>query len=123
MAVLNMTQAAKAAGITRKTLYTHIASGKVSTVDVSGIRGIDVSEIHRVYGDIGYKVTPDTDSIHADNDRLRAELLAARELLRAKDQTIEVQAQALRLLEHRTVEVVDQEQPSWIVRLLLHKIW
>ena len=75
MAVINFTQAATVAGITRKTLYKHVASGKVSVVDVDGIRGIDTAEIHRVYGE---NVTWDTQDTHTDNERLRAELLAAR---------------------------------------------
>lgn len=47
---LNLTQAAQAAGITRKTLYNHIKQGKISTSrDGKNNPVIDVSELIRVY--------------------------------------------------------------------------
>ena len=53
MAELNLTQAAKAAGIARGTLYKHIQEGKISCqLDDKGKRVIDTSELMRVYGDI-----------------------------------------------------------------------
>ena len=53
MAKLNLTQAAKAAGIARGTLYKHIDEGKLSCqLDDKGKRVIDTSELMRVYGEI-----------------------------------------------------------------------
>ena len=53
MAKLNLTQAAKAAGIARGTLYKHIQEGKISCqLDDKGKRIIDTSELMRVYGEI-----------------------------------------------------------------------
>ena len=50
MAKLNLTQAAKAAGIARGTLYRHIADGKVTWEENgNGERVIDTSELLRVY--------------------------------------------------------------------------
>ena len=50
MAKLNLTQAAKAAGIARGTLYRHIADGKVTCEqNGNGERVIDISELLRVY--------------------------------------------------------------------------
>ena len=139
MALLSISQAARTAGVSRQTLHTYIKQGKLTTQqDNDGNPLLDTSDLLRVCGafkidskiltPVLHALTPD---LQADNGLLRAELTSARELLRekeqtirAKDQTIEVQAQALRLLEHRTVEVVvDQDQPSWIVRILTHKIW
>ena len=50
MAKLNLTQAAKAAGIARGTLYRHIADGKVTCEqNGNGERVIDISKLLRVY--------------------------------------------------------------------------
>ena len=50
MAKLNITQAAKRAGIGRNTLYDHMKKGKVSyEVGDSGKKLIDTSELERVY--------------------------------------------------------------------------
>lgn len=58
MAKLNITQAAKAAGISRNTLYAHIRSGKISCEkDKSGNKSIDISELQRVYGSIEHRRT------------------------------------------------------------------
>ncbi len=58
MAKLNLTQAAKAAGIARGTLYKHIQEGKISCqLDDKGKRVIDTSELMRVYGEINQPET------------------------------------------------------------------
>lgn len=54
---LNLTQAAKAAGITRRTLYNHINQGKVTASrDGKNNPVIDVSELIRVYGNVSLPV-------------------------------------------------------------------
>lgn len=54
---LNLTQAAKAAGVTRRTLYNHINQGKVTTSrDEKNNPVIDVSELIRVYGNVSLPV-------------------------------------------------------------------
>ena len=64
MPKLNISQAARAAGVTRRTFYRHIESGKV-TVEIGqdGNRLIDLSEMHRVYGALKSVDTP----LHSDN--------------------------------------------------------
>ena len=51
MSILTITDAAKAAGISRPTLYRRIKSGQLSTVRQSdGTKGIDSAELLRVFG-------------------------------------------------------------------------
>ncbi|WP_154965282.1 hypothetical protein [Klebsiella grimontii] len=50
--LLNLTQAAEAVGITRKTLYSHIDKGLVSVTRQNGKRYVDVSELIRHYGSV-----------------------------------------------------------------------
>ena len=50
---LNLTQASRAAGISRSTRYRHIRKGRVSVeIDGDGERCIDVSELIRCYGEV-----------------------------------------------------------------------
>ena len=59
--LLNLTQAADAVGITRKTLYSHIDKGLVSVTRQQGKRYVDVSELIRYYGSVSLpqeKVNP-----------------------------------------------------------------
>ena len=51
MAILTPTQAAKAAGIGRSTLYRYLHKGKLSAIQhPKGGRGIDTAELERVFG-------------------------------------------------------------------------
>ena len=50
--LLNLTQAAEAVGVTRKTLYSHIEKGLISVTRSQGKRYVDVSELLRHYGDV-----------------------------------------------------------------------
>jgi len=50
---LNLSQAAKAVGITRRTLYNHVRSGKVTVSrDMKNNPSVDVSELIRAYGNV-----------------------------------------------------------------------
>ena len=53
MAILSISTAAKAAGISRQSMYNHIKDGTISvTMDNFDKKGIDLSEILRVFGEI-----------------------------------------------------------------------
>lgn len=63
MTKLNMSEAARAAGITRATLYRHIEKGKVSKEeDADGNPVIDLSELLRVYPNLNTDYKRDVDS-------------------------------------------------------------
>ena len=50
--IVNISEAARMASKTRRTIYKHIDQGKLSTArDSKGNKGIEVSELIRVYGD------------------------------------------------------------------------
>jgi len=53
MAILSISAAAAAAGVSRQTLYNIIKEGKITvTTDNAGRRGIDTSELLRVFGEL-----------------------------------------------------------------------
>ena len=50
MALVTISEASRLTGKARKTLYTHIKKGKVSSrLDKDGVRKIDTSELARIY--------------------------------------------------------------------------
>ena len=68
MAILTPTQAAKAAGIGRSTLYRYLRNGKLSVTRLpKGGRGIDTAELERVFGPLRQAGTPqDIPSEHGE---------------------------------------------------------
>lgn len=65
MTKLNLSEAARAAGITRATLYRHIKKGKLSKEsDHEGNPLIDVSELMRVYPELNLDAAKDTGGEH-----------------------------------------------------------
>lgn len=66
--LLNLSQAAKAVGITRRTLYNHVRSGKVTiSRDVKNNPSVDVSELIRVYGNVQLPEKQIPTIIHREN--------------------------------------------------------
>ena len=51
--LLSMSDAAKALGVTRITLYRWIDSGKIETVSFGGYRAVHIKEIERLKGERG----------------------------------------------------------------------
>lgn len=104
MALVNITQAANIAGITKSTLYKHIKQGKVtSCLTPDGNKAIDTNELARVYGVLTATVAADTNDgfsqLQLDNDRLRSELHEVRGLFVAKDTYITALKRQVLLLE------------------------
>ncbi|EME3604245.1 hypothetical protein VYJ28_004608 [Yersinia enterocolitica] len=66
--LLNLSQAAQAAGITRRTLYNHVKQGKV-TVSRDGKNNpvVDVSELIRVYGNVNLPEKQIPSISHSEN--------------------------------------------------------
>jgi hypothetical protein len=66
--LLNLSQAAKAVGITRRTLYNHVRSGKVTiSRDMKNNPSVDVSELIRVYGNVRLPEKQIPTIIHREN--------------------------------------------------------
>lgn len=82
---LNLSDAAKAAGVSRKTIYAHIDKGLLSVTRKQGKRLIHVAELERHYGSVtlkkllGNKATQQQDT---QKDEQIAVLTAAVEALR-----------------------------------------
>jgi hypothetical protein len=73
MAKVNITQAAKMAGVSRGTIHNHIKSGKLSTEKTAdGKPVIDVSELLRVFPNLVTPGTPKSDStnVHASTSQI-----------------------------------------------------
>lgn len=107
--LLNLTQAADAVGITRKTLYSHIDKGLVSVTRQQGKRYIDVSELIRHYGSVSIpeeKVNDVTRSQtkHSDDAILamQRELVELRKLIEKQQLLLEDKQQTEQLRELMT---------------------
>lgn len=107
--LLNLTQAADAVGITRKTLYSHIDKGFVSVTRQQGKRYVDVSELIRHYGSVSLpeeKVNTVTRSqTKHDDDAISAmqrELVELRKLIEKQQLLLEDKQETDRLREQVT---------------------
>ncbi|HBS7370540.1 helix-turn-helix domain-containing protein [Klebsiella pneumoniae] len=107
--LLNLTQAAEAVGITRKTLYSHIDKGLVSVTRQQGKRYVDVSELIRYYGSVSLpeeKINTVTRSQTKHNDdtilAMQRELVELRKLIEKQQLLLEDKQEADRLREQVT---------------------
>lgn len=127
----NISQAAKMAGVSRRTLQRHIDKGKVScSTDESGNKFIDTSELLRVYGDLtpqddAPRVTPRTDTVtHLDTPdvtrtlreqvtELQRQLQAQMEKNELQESRFNTQIEAIRedsrKREDRLLEILDRQ--------------
>lgn len=106
MAQIGIAEAAKLVGRDRKTLYLAIKKGRLTaTVNDSGVRQVDTTELMRVYGafhkvnsgatvEIPHDTTPQIALLEMENRHLK-------ERLAEKDQHLEDMRNTVRLLEHK----------------------
>jgi len=115
MAILGLREAARAAGVSRQTIYRYASAGKLSTVHRDdGTQGADTSELLRVFGSLRTpetvsKTAPVTQRDRVDDRLLQAlegELEATRQALRLTQTELEKagerEARLLGLLESQT---------------------
>lgn len=134
MALLDLTAAAKAAGISRQTLYRKMADGTVSwDVDHQGKRRIDTAELLRVFGPLhshaenlndvpsntvrhsaetveGYKIAIDTLKSQVESERQRASRAEA-EVDFLRTTLTKAQDDVQKLLTHQRDE--PKNRPWW----------
>lgn len=120
---LNLTQAAKAAGVTRRTLYNHINQGKVTASrDKKNNPVIDISELVRVYGNISLPVKKVPSILHSKNiqDNFTPEVLNSlvKEVKELKQAfTLMLEDKAMREAERVKAEEEHQKLQQEITRL------
>jgi hypothetical protein len=135
MPEVNISEASRLSGVSRKTIQRYIAQGKLSaTVDGTGGRtnkGIEISELVRVFGNLSHPAHATAQgqcpNVPMDNVAPSAgEIDALKTALSAKNETIQVLtrqvdglqtqlAQVTGLLEYRKPEVLApaQKQTNW----------
>ena len=119
MSILTITEAAKAAGISRPTLYRRVKSGQLSTIrQPDGTKGIDSAELLRVFGTLRTVTDHNVNNGHHETDEVLRErikglrreselLLQENELLRTQLANAENEKnRLLGLLEQRLLGVL-----------------
>jgi len=122
MAILNMTEAAKRAGISRTTLWRKVKAGVLSaTTSPDGSPGIDEAELTRVFHSETVE-QPERDAGKQDGtevERLKTENSHLRELIEHKNIIIGMQERELRKLEHRPPVEPEKKRGFWATLLRL----
>jgi len=118
MARLNLTEAAKAANVSRSTLYRHIKEGRISrTLNHNNEPVIDVSELMRVYGELEQRYSTKTQPIEQrETDKGHLELQQEIEILKLK---LEHAEELKKRAEEAKVQW--QEQAEKLALMLTHQ--
>lgn len=103
MAKLNLSQAAKAVGKNRVTIWRHINSGKLSAEkDRDGNPLVDTSELLRVYGELKSNATrSNTKKQHDETPSYEELLLLVKEMRREQSEMKEMISTLQNRLEHK----------------------
>jgi len=105
---LNMSQAAQAAGITRRTLYNHVKQGKVTTSrDKKNNPVIDVSELIRAYGNVSLPVKKIPIVTHRKNTQ---ENFSSEQLQAMQKEIAELKQAVTHMLEDKTARETERKQ-------------
>lgn len=110
MAILNISAAARAAGVDRTTIQRAIKNGRLSlTRDATGRRGVDVAELERVFGplqpDSGKGAAAPQQTAEREVIELLCEQLAQAQADKARLLgLLEQEQQARRTLEQKLLE-------------------
>ena len=146
MALVSISEAARLAGKSRKTIHTYVTLGKVTKVtDAQGRPKIDTSELIRVFGEISVtgekqksqcnvtqevtpsSVTPTVSEYH-QVDVLKKEVEMLRELLAEKDKRNDDLKQALLLIESKLPKTTEpkpepQHEPTSHLPTVTKRSW
>lgn len=123
--ILSISAAAQTAGIDRRTLQRAIKSGRISaTVDATGRRGVDVTELLRVYGPLLGTPQASTQGQRAALSQVTAAAGATDALVEVLREQVRQMQEQLRLAQEREarlltmLEVEQQARREMEVKLL-----
>lgn len=114
--MLNISDSARVVGISRKTLYEHIKSGKVSVTRQGNKRYISVSELLRAYGSIKRELLPEGDArLQSDlkrkgNSKETDLILTRLERLVKDNEDLRTEVNALKELTQLQIEYNDKQK-------------
>lgn len=113
MPILTITEAAKAAGISRPTLYRRIKSGDLSTTrQADGTKGIDSAELMRVFGALHPVTNHDVkNGRHETNEVLRERIKGLEresELLQRENELLRIQLANAENEKNRLLGLLEQ---------------
>jgi hypothetical protein len=103
MSVLNITEAAKAANVSRSYLYKLKAKGGISFTEDNGNPGVDTSEILRVFGRLHQIKTPE--QLELESLQLTERVAGMRDTLAAKDSHINTLTDLNEVLKRQVIEL------------------
>jgi len=105
---LNMSQAAQAVGITRRTLYNHVKQGKITTSrDKKNNPVIDVSELIRAYGNVTLPVKKIPKITHSENTQGN---FLSEQLQAMQKEIAELKLAVTHMLEDKTARENERKQ-------------
>ena len=115
MPILTITEAAKAAGISRPTLYRRIKSGQLSTARHSdGTKGVDSSELVRVFGTLQADTNHTVKTKHHEIESVLQERIKGlereNELLQQNNEFLRVQLADEKNEKNRILGLLEQRQ-------------
>ena len=100
MSILTFSQAIRAAGVARSTIYRYVKEGKLSATRFpDGRRGIDTAELERVFGPLQ---SFDTSQIIASKQSRTAKKQVG--MFQGRDEIIELLRQQVQMLERELVD-------------------
>ncbi len=131
MATVSISEAARLAGVSRKTIQRHIASGKLSATLSQGanasLRQVEISELMRVYGQLDAPVpvtsAPQVLNLSYSDDAFRQIIDTQKEaigILKTQVEELKVEKKELRaqvagLLEYRKPETPPHQPSRWLL--------
>jgi len=117
---LNMSQAAQAAGITRRTLYNHVKQGKVTTSrDEKNNPVVDVAELIRAYGNVSLPVKKIPIVTHRKNAQ---ENFPSEQLQAMQKEIAELKLAVTHMLEDKTARESERKQYEEEISTLNEKL-
>jgi len=117
---LNMSQAAQAAGITRRTLYNHVKQGKVTTSrDEKNNPVVDVAELIRAYGNVSLPVKKIPTVTHRKNAQ---ENFPSEQLQAMQKEIAELKLAVTHMLEDKTARESERKQYEEEISTLNEKL-
>lgn len=106
--LLNLSQAAQAVNITRRTLYNHIKQGKVTlSRDEKNNPAVDVSELIRVYGNVSLPVKKIPTNAHHENTHKN---FPSEQLEDLRKELADIKQAVTLMLEDKTMREKERQQ-------------